>query len=315
MSIVGPGRSGTTLMARMLGQCEGIVSAGELRYLWGRDLTHQRLCTCGQTPAGCVVWSRVVQETLGIEPREQAERIPEAVRDLVQAQNAVASRRNRIRVLGAPSERRPMRSLEFERLKTATTDLISSLLKVTGAHLVVDASKRPEEAAILAATGCFDHFVLHMVRDPRAVVHSWGRKKPVATADGLSNMAGRTPLKSVSQWIENAVGAELLRRSIPNDRWLFVRYEDFVTDPRACLRSVLSFLQEDALETFVSDTTVRLGTDHILSGNPNRFDTGTVDIQPDMEWKDQMPHAKQAVIQVATAPFLLRYGYLGIENG
>jgi hypothetical protein len=310
LSIVGPGRSGTTLMARILGQCEGIVSAGELRFLWDRDLTQQRLCTCGETPAACVVWARVVLETLGVRPDEQPQRIPQVVRDLVHAQREVASRRNRIRVLRARSVP-PKQFPEFEQLKGATIDLISALLDVTGSHLVVDASKRPEEAAIVAAAGRFDHFVLHMVRDPRGVVHSWRRKKLFRTADGSAQMASRTPLKTVSQWMENAVGAELLRRSIPDDRWLFVRYEDFVADPKGCVGSVLSHVQEDAPTPFLSGTAVRLGTDHVLSGNPDRFVTGTVGIRPDMEWKQRLGRAEQGLIVAATAPFLVRYGYLG----
>jgi Sulfotransferase family len=232
------------------------------------------------------------------------------VRDLVQAQNTVAARRNRVRVLRAASGRSTPVP-EFEKLRAATTDLLSCLMEVTGARLIVDASKRPEEAAIVAAAGSFDHYVLHIVRDPRAVVHSWGRSKPVRTAAGPAKMANRSALKTISQWIESAAGAELLRRSILEDRWLFLRYEDFVTSPRTSVRSVLSFLGEDAMGPFLSDTTVHLDPGHVLSGNPDRFETGTVEIQPDMEWLHLMPRRKQALIQMGTAPFLVRYGYVG----
>jgi hypothetical protein len=34
LSIVGAGRSGTTVLASILGEVEGIGSAGELRWLW-----------------------------------------------------------------------------------------------------------------------------------------------------------------------------------------------------------------------------------------------------------------------------------------
>ena len=29
------------------------------------------------------------------------------------------------------------------------------------------------------------------------------------------------------RWVENAAGAEVLRRHVPGERWLFLRYEDF----------------------------------------------------------------------------------------
>jgi hypothetical protein len=255
------------------------------------------------------VWSRVVHDTLGVKPEEQPEQIPVVVREILRAQKEVSARRNRIRVLSAaPGRPTPLPGLE--RLKEATTDLLSSLLDVTGAHAVVDTSKRPEEAAIIAATGRFDHYVLHVVREPAAVVHSWRRRKAVRTAGGVGSMATRTAPKTVSQWLENAVGAEFLHRSFTPDRWLFLRYEDFVTRPKDTVQRILDFLRERAAPPFVSDHAVHLGSDHVLSGNPNRFDIGPVQIIPDREWAKHMSQAERRLIQLVTAPFLVRYGYL-----
>src|SRR5438105_872357 len=56
----GWGRSGTTLLANILGSIEGFFAGGELRYLWQRGLTENRYCSCGSRFRECAVWKEVV---------------------------------------------------------------------------------------------------------------------------------------------------------------------------------------------------------------------------------------------------------------
>ena len=60
--IAGTGRSGSTLLANILGEVDGVFAAGEVRYLWQRGLTERRLCGCGVPVRECPVWSRVLAE-------------------------------------------------------------------------------------------------------------------------------------------------------------------------------------------------------------------------------------------------------------
>jgi hypothetical protein len=122
-------------------------------------------------------------------------------------------------------------------------------------------------------------------------------------------METRSPRKTVWRWLENAAGAEVLRRHVPADRWLFLRYEEFATRPRESVRRVLDLIGEPGEPPFVDDTTVQLGPNHNLSGNPSRFRTGPVRIVPDRRWVRAMPPRQQAAVTAATLPFLLRYGY------
>lgn len=61
--IGGYGRSGSTLLDRMLGQMEGFFSAGELRYIWDRSFAENQLCGCGKPFKKCAFWSTVIDET------------------------------------------------------------------------------------------------------------------------------------------------------------------------------------------------------------------------------------------------------------
>lgn len=51
LSIVGYTRSGSTLLDSILGELDGVFSAGELHYLWERGLLEHRTCGCGDQTA------------------------------------------------------------------------------------------------------------------------------------------------------------------------------------------------------------------------------------------------------------------------
>jgi Sulfotransferase family len=308
LSIVGPSRSGTTLLSSSLGELPGICSPGELRWLWSRDLPQNRICACGQPPTVCPVWSRVVERSLGVPPEGQCGPRANPLRaDLVAAQRRMNLLHRRRRLLLAPGQYSPADG-SVRVVTAATVDLISAIAEVTGAHTVVDASKRPQEASIVAGSGRFDHYVVHIVRDPRAVVHSWSRTKPPPSGSGQP-LAARRPSKTVLRWLENTAGADLLRRHVPTERWLYLRYEEFAARPRATVRRVLELLGEPAAAPFVDDQTVLLGPQHTLSGNPDRFRTGTVRIRRDDEWRSQMSRTEIGLVTAATMPYLLRHGY------
>ena len=62
--IAGAGRSGSTLLAMMLGTLPGWVSVGELRHLWARGVEENQLCGCGDTVflnGGTVTQTRIDQ--------------------------------------------------------------------------------------------------------------------------------------------------------------------------------------------------------------------------------------------------------------
>ena len=62
--ISGWGRSGTTIVDRLLGQLPGFFSVGELRSLWDSDPSTQ-LCSCGHTIAECPVWAPSLSGAIG----------------------------------------------------------------------------------------------------------------------------------------------------------------------------------------------------------------------------------------------------------
>src|SRR4051812_48764894 len=61
----GSGRSGTTLLDRMLGQVPGVWSTGELARVWDNGLRDNELCGCGEPFWECAFWREVGDAAFG----------------------------------------------------------------------------------------------------------------------------------------------------------------------------------------------------------------------------------------------------------
>jgi hypothetical protein len=302
LSIVGPGRSGTTVLAGILGSVDGVADVGELRWLWQRGLLERRTCGCGLPVDECPVWSAVVAKVVAGRTGTAAEFAAE----VAAAQSLLTSRRHRSRIIRSAATGADWPPIEP--VRTVTAQLVQAVAEVSGARVVVDSSKRAQDAAVLTGLPDIDHYVLHMVRDPRAVAFSWGKKdKTIRVAGGTRAMGSRGLLSSVSRWMENGLGAAALRPHLPSNRWMALRYEDFATHPRAAISRILAFLGEEGAAPFVDDDSVVLEVNHTVAGNPNRFRVGQVRIRLDDEWRRRMPRHRQLLVQALTWPLRLRF--------
>jgi hypothetical protein len=63
--IAGSGRSGSTLLERMLGALPGYVNVGELIDTFRRVVKFDELCGCGAAFSACDFWVRVGQRAFG----------------------------------------------------------------------------------------------------------------------------------------------------------------------------------------------------------------------------------------------------------
>ena len=61
----GLGRSGTTILERVLGELPGVCSAGELVHLWQRGVLDDELCGCGEPFSRCGFWTEVGRRAFG----------------------------------------------------------------------------------------------------------------------------------------------------------------------------------------------------------------------------------------------------------
>jgi hypothetical protein len=282
--IAGSGRSGSTLVTNLLGQLDGVLAAGELRYLWQRGAVENRPCGCGQPFGDCPMWATVMKE-VDADPAGIA---------------AGLRQRLRMRRLPALLWRRRVRSHPDDAA-------LAALYEAVGGKLVVDSSKLPPYGALVAGLPGVDLRVLHLVRDPRATAFSWRRRRGL-DGEGDAQLMSRPPVaKAALLWLVwNASTVLLWRRS---GRYLRVRYEDLVADPAATVRRIAVFAGVSGDLPFTGPGTVRLAPTHSVAGNPSRHRSGEVRVAPDTEWVRGLSGAAFALVTLITAPLLRRFGY------
>lgn len=298
--VEGAGRSGTTVLDTILGQVEGIFSTGELRYVWDRNVTKDALCGCGKPFSRCPVWTDVFAKAFGGE---------------VDAAEVARLREAALRFRHLPKSLTGAGAASVDAQAAPYLDVLARLYtaiaEVTGARVIVDSSKDPRHGYLLRLLPGFEVTTVHVVRDPRAVVHSWQRKKLDRVAPGQMRPMGQYSLGQAAYgWmLWNLLSDAYARRH--QGSYVRLRYEDFVTAPQLAIRRILDLLGEQPAKwPFVGSHSVRLATTHTVGGNPSRFSTGTVALRPDEEWRRTMPRKDRWVVTGICWPLMRRYGYL-----
>lgn len=299
--ILGSARCGSTILANILGELQGFFSAGEVRYTWERILQHRK-CGCGRIVDQCEVWASVLQE---VASENETFSSPHDV---------VRWEREALRLHHTPSILRAAKSAKtgddtLARYISVMGSTYAALGHTTGARVLVDSSKRPSNGAILHSIPGVTPYYLHLVRDSRAVAYSRQQKK--ANPDREEGALDRRSLfDSAAHWTATNLVADLVRRSHSRSRSMLLRYEDFVNRPREAISAIVDFLDEQSASLpFLDGRTVVLNPNHTVSGNPDRFIRGPVELRTDDRWLRHMRHRDSLLTTALTFPFLLRYGY------
>jgi hypothetical protein len=295
--IAGWSRSGTTILDKTVGQLPGFCSVGELHYLWSEGLLENGRCGCGVALCDCEFWQGVLDTAFG------SEAVP-APAEVVGLQASTIRTRHLPRLWW--ERRSPHHSWPYGEILVR---LYAAIAERSGARVIVDSSKFPADAFVASTLDGLDLYVVHAVRDPRAVAYSWARRRASEGKPG-TELPRHGPVYSSLRWsVWNASIATLLHRTV-GDRYMKVRYEDFVGRPRQVLEAVLALLGEPGLPLPLSgEHKVVLGTTHTAWGNDSRFASGEVELRADDEWRRRMGRSDRLLATVPAAPLMARYGY------
>jgi hypothetical protein len=302
--VVGSGRSGSTLLGRMIGVVPGFVHVGELTLLWDRGLRENQLCGCGTPFHECPFWRSVIREAFGTAGLSRG-RIDELCSARQRADYAPRA------VFGDASSHRSGYAASLGAVVRAVRD-------VSGADVVVDSSKRPAHGLVLASADGIRLQCIHLVRDSRAVCYSTMRTRlrPEIHWTTAYMPTGR-PWRQASRWcVRNLLAQAVRRSSTASTR---ARYEDVAAEPRGELRRIIEAVygatpqRADWFDREAAGSpgchVVDLPVEHSVSGNPMRFETGPVVVRVDDEWRTSMRAADRFVVTAISAPLLRRYGY------
>jgi hypothetical protein len=291
--IAGLGRSGTTLLERLLGQIEGVQTLGEVVHLWVRGIVRNETCGCGLAFWDCPFWEQVGARAFnGWSQVDVADAI--ALRERVDRLRRVPG------VLTRPGA-------DVLRYSAMFRSIYEAAQQETHASLVVDSSKHPSLAYCLRTQRQLDLRVVHVVRDPRAVAYSWA--KVVERPEGEDDeklMTRYTPTRAAMLWnAENVAVSGLSRLNLPVFR---LSYEALVGNPRDAIAQLLAFAGlSPELTIPIEDHRAVLRENHTVSGNPLRFRNGVLDIRRDDGWRTGLARKDRRIVDAITGPLRAAY--------
>ncbi|MDW8395779.1 MAG: sulfotransferase [Anaerolineae bacterium] len=296
--VAGAGRSGSTIFGNVLGQLEGFASFGEL-YNFPLRFLEQRYCGCGVRLPECPFWRQVVQLCWHGDVEAQ-------LRAWLAQRDEVARARHALR--WRLSFARQKLLLKSSAYRVTLAQFYRALAQVSGARVLVDTSKVAGYAQVLAWTPGIELYVVHLVREPRAVAYSWARTKLKPTPAGSVAIAPTSPVHGALKWLAHNLATELYC-TLPRLRYMRTRYEDFVRDPCQTIRAVLDFVGERSPIPVAVDNSIALTAQHTVDGNPDRFSKGLVVLSADDEWRHRLDWRARTLVTLIAAPLLHRYGY------
>jgi Sulfotransferase domain len=306
--IGGSGRSGSTVIALLLGQLPGFVAAGGLSNLWERGLKENYLCGCGEPFRQCPFWERVGREAFGGWDALDAD-------ELVRLKFAVTKYRH------APWHLVPGLRPGFSDQLLAYSDhmarLYAAIKSVSGRRVVVDSSHDVVPALLLRGMPRVRGRILHLVRDSRGVAYSLSKRVLRAEATTAPTYMSRyAPARAGLEWVVANLPYHLIRmRPLPRLR---IRYESVVASPAIEIPPIVEFfggtLSTAELSILQGDS-IEITENHMVSGNPHRLGTSQVQVRLDDEWRRRMTSKDRMIVTLLTWPLGVAYGYMGIRRG
>ena len=232
--IAGYGRSGSTLLARLLGDHEAIFTAGELVNFIDLIDSCDVDCSCGQELCACPFWSKVFQAFTA---------------DSLFDQETAENQKQMESIAGLPGSVCGFASNRVDRYCDISRKIMDSIFKQLPDHtrFVVDSSKttwsRSNRPIMLSRMENYDVKVIHLVRDGRGCMWSMirGTDTGLLKKAKLLKRSSFPVFRTALHWPIANLAAHLFQLYAPAN-YCRIRYEDLVVKPEQVHEALAKFL-------------------------------------------------------------------------
>jgi hypothetical protein len=266
--ILGSGHCGSTLLSMLLNGHSRMLALSELRKI--RVVLKQPPTSSDPNPLDEPLWT-------GVRRRYEADgaRFDDVAIDHPSWKTFARWNRARIQAWAEPGVR-----------------LFGCIAAESGRDILIDSSKSWQQLYLLRRSGRVPIKVLHVLRDGRAVLHSYKRKY-----DGF--------LSNFGQWAKPSAMAAVLRPMFADDEWMPVHYEALATDPTGTVTQVCRFLG-----TEFEPPMMRFRSHPWFGIRGNRMAQGSSEeIRLDEKWRRDLPRRDRLLFELLGGPLNRYYGY------
>lgn len=288
--IAGYGRSGSTLLERILSSHPEVTGLGEIAYLANTELGPHYW----DVAEGIPLWEQV-REQLQFEPEELARR-----------EQVQVGHESRLTGWFYWLFRKP--STEYQQHTLEVLNTINGAVSADSRWLI-DSSKtarerffRPFMFRRMPNVNCR---MIHLVRDPRGSVQSVRRGSNAAMELGKSQKWKLASLRAAYGWTMSNLAGVLFRAIYGPKNYVRIRYEELASDPVSCMKRLEPMLSVDfgpTLEHVRAQKPLPPGDQ--FAGNRMRLES-TITLKTDERWRTEMPKWMQWLVTMLCLPVSL----------
>lgn len=163
--ILGTPRCGSTLISNILNEIDGVLSVGELHYIWERGIKENWVCGNGKSFSDEKFWIDVLNNFRRKVNYnyEEIYKLSKNPGKMIRTRHYLLNRKLTIYCKFKDSFLDYINILE---------KLYDSIFEVSGSNVIVDSSKTFRYGLLISNFNKYDIYFLHIVRDPRAVTYS-----------------------------------------------------------------------------------------------------------------------------------------------
>ena len=279
--------TGSTLLGTLLNDHQECASIGAAVGLLARaDLATYR-CSCGALFRECPFWVDVAARTSALGHPVNVFETNFWNTHLRLSDNAVVNA-SLVRSLGwnllndardGIVGRVPRVQQAISEMGWNTWSLATAVLERTGKSVFIDTSRDHQRPKYLASHPLLDLRVIHLIRDPRG------------NSASIMKHTGADVATAARQWRHYNVEAARVKRYLPPDSWMTLRYEDLCADPEGVLDRVARFVGAGP----ATQGGAPQQADRHIIGNSMRL-KGPREIREDRSWSTRLGRSDLALI-------------------
>lgn len=295
--IMGHSRSGSTIFDIMLSNSKGVVGVGELTNLEKNGWQNDEYCSCGKKVNSCDYWSNVKSmvdnDSFG------------GIEGIIKLKASVEGRKE---LLNSYIKKNQADCI-IESYKEYNSMLLDSISKLAESDVIVDSSKLPSRALFLSLLDDFDVYILHIVRDPRAVCWSLAKPYKKDISSGVQrDMLGKPIIRTIRSWLGNAILSMRVKRHA-KAKYLLVNYDRLIKNTKDVLAEISNLTDHDFSDVFkMISADQEFSTFHTVAGNRLRM-AEKIKLSYDDSWKKNLSYFEKALVTTLTLPFLKKFGF------
>jgi len=289
--IIGASKSGSTLLAKTIGGHTKCFTLGEINRFNAEVDNPNRYCGCGEKILNCDFWKNIVKE---LEPFKREDSNTDFNMGIFKQ---ITKKSEFYKLFPTILLRKKYHNKKVDSEIKNTLNLYKTIFKQTDSKVLIDSTKGLFRALILDSNKNKDiNFqFIHLLRDGRGVLnsslkktytiqHKNGKIKEYRKEELMKPIHVKSPSEAINYWLYVNIRNFLILKLFRNNQTIFMKYEDFTSDPKKCLKSIFK-----KVSLSYEDSVLNLGQNenHILGGNSSRINAKKIKKQDDA-WRTNL---------------------------